>query len=357
LRKFYDPSAPPQVSFGVCFKISKKTKGENKMNDETTAAEKKEQNNTETIKRDNVLSYLKSFGMLNVLNDTEITQFVETATAFQLNPFKREIYCISYETKTGRRLSIITGYEVFLKRAERTGKLSGWNVIAKGEIGKNLTAIVTIYRKDWTQPFVHEVEFAEYNQGNPMWSNKPKTMLKKVAIAQGFRMAFPDEFAGMPHTADELSDDMTGIKAARAIPAQAKPIKEPEATSGEKTGKAETHEPPKKPEATSGEKTGKAETHEPPKKPAAPVTEETASCTGVLKSYFPPKGASRYFAYNLVEIPNIYLSSDSPAVQERMDYYLLEKKKVVIFYDKKENVKNGKTYINRYIKSVEEVKK
>ena len=307
------------------------------MNNETTAAEKKEQNNTETIKRDNVLSYLKSFGMLNVLNDTEITQFVETATAFQLNPFKREIYCIPYATKTGRRLSIITGYEVYLKRAERTGKLSGWNVIAKGEIGKNLTAIVTIYRKDWTQPFVHEVEFAEYNQGNPMWSNKPKTMLKKVAIAQGFRMAFPDEFAGMPHTADELSDDMTGIKAARAIPAQAKPIKEPEATSGEKTGKAETHEPPKK--------------------PAAPVTEETASCTGVLKSYFPPKGASRYFAYNLVEIPNIYLSSDSPAVQERMDYYLLEEKKVVIFYDKKENVKNGKTYINRYIKSVEEVKK
>ena len=30
-------------------------------------------------------------------------------------------------------------------------------------------------------------------------------MTKKVAIAQGFRLCFPDELGGMPYTADELA--------------------------------------------------------------------------------------------------------------------------------------------------------
>ena len=42
-----------------------------------------------------------------------------------------------------------------------------------------------------------------------MWKEKPVTMIKKVAIVQGFRMAFPDEFGGMPYTAEELPDEMT----------------------------------------------------------------------------------------------------------------------------------------------------
>ena len=42
-----------------------------------------------------------------------------------------------------------------------------------------------------------------------MWASKPYTMIKKVAIAQGFRLAFPDEIGGMPYTADELPDEMT----------------------------------------------------------------------------------------------------------------------------------------------------
>ena len=32
----------------------------------------------------------------------------------------------------------------------------------------------------------------------------PNFMLKKVAIAQGFRLAFPDELGGLPYLAEEL---------------------------------------------------------------------------------------------------------------------------------------------------------
>jgi hypothetical protein len=48
---------------------------------------------------------------------------------------------------------------------------------------------------------------SEYNTGKSLWASKPITMLKKVAMAQAFRLAFPDELGGMPYTSDELGTD------------------------------------------------------------------------------------------------------------------------------------------------------
>lgn len=179
---------------------------------------------------DQVLAeYLKAFGLANELTAQERAQFVQVAKAYQLNPFKREIYCLAYGQGEKRRLSLITGYEVYLKRAERDGRLRGWNVTTEGtyEIvtvekelpGRNgpwkkkvriptgdMRAIVTIHRADWALPFQHEVYLDEYAQDNEMWAAKPRTMLKKVAVAQAFRMAFPDEMGGMPYTSDELPE-------------------------------------------------------------------------------------------------------------------------------------------------------
>lgn len=134
-------------------------------------------------------------------------QFVEIAQAYGLNPFKREIYCVGY----GDRTSIITGYEVYIKRAERTGKLNGWGCEIDGKL-PDMTATITIYRKDWDIPFKHTVYFeeaAQYtkdNKLNAIWQKQPRFMLRKVAIAQGFRLCFSDELGGMPYTADELPE-------------------------------------------------------------------------------------------------------------------------------------------------------
>jgi phage recombination protein Bet len=163
---------------------------------------------TETL----LTEYLDSFGISNNLNEKQKNQFLQIAEALQLNPFKREIYCIPYyNKKTGKTtVSIITGYEVYLKRAERTGKLNGWNVDMSGKRADGtFKATITIHRKDWDQPLVHDVYFVEYNQNTHIWKSKPITMLRKVAIAQGFRLAFPDELGGMPYTPDELPDEMT----------------------------------------------------------------------------------------------------------------------------------------------------
>lgn len=152
------------------------------------------------------LEYLESMG--NKLPKKQQTQFLELSTAFQLNPFKREIYAVGY----GENWNIITGYEVYLKRAERCGNLDGWNCEVVGS-GESMKATVTIHRKDWSHPFTHTVLFSECAQKtkdgklNSIWNKMPSFMLKKVAIAQGFRMCFPDEFSGMPYIADEMPNE------------------------------------------------------------------------------------------------------------------------------------------------------
>lgn len=170
----------------------------------------------EKITKEKIIQYLDAFGMSTGLTEQEQSQFIEIAIAYQLNPFKREIYCIPFMTSVKeddkwvkkKKLSIITGYEVYIKRAERLKVLDGWNVKTFGKI-PDLKAVITIHRKDWSHPFEHEVWFREYNLENKIWQNKPVTMIKKVAVAQGFRMAFPDEFGGMPYTNDEMPDNMT----------------------------------------------------------------------------------------------------------------------------------------------------
>jgi hypothetical protein len=94
--------------------------------------------------------YLTAMGLAKDLKESEKSQFLEIAQAYGLNPFKREIYV----TKYGDNFSIIVGFETYLKRAERSGLLQGWNVTTSGKIQDNsLKATITIYRKDWAHPF------------------------------------------------------------------------------------------------------------------------------------------------------------------------------------------------------------
>jgi len=131
----------------------------------------------------------------------DAVKFLNICKAYGFNPFKREIYLIPY----GNQANIIVGYEVYLKRAERSGKLAGWRVWTEGSLEKgDLKACIEIRRKDWDSPFYHEVYFSEYNQNNTIWKSKPITMIKKVAIAQGFRLCFPEELGGMPYTKEEI---------------------------------------------------------------------------------------------------------------------------------------------------------
>lgn len=155
--------------------------------------------------------YMDSTGLTSSLEPKEKAMFINIAREFGLNPFKREIYCTAYGKGEYRKCAIVTGYEVYIKRAERTGKLDGWHIDVNGKLSdRTLSATITIYRKDWSHEFKHTVYYCECVQtnkdGNPnaVWAKQPIFMTKKVAAAQGFRMCFSDEFGGMPYTNDEL---------------------------------------------------------------------------------------------------------------------------------------------------------
>ncbi len=160
--------------------------------------------------------HLENLGLLKDLTTGEKNSYLQIAKAFNLNPFKREIHVSKYNGQ----MSIITGYEVYIKRAERTGQLDGWSVETKGSVeGKDLCAVVTIHRKDRSHPFTWEAEYSEYVQTTKegavtkFWK-KAKTMIKKVAISQGFRLCFSDELGGMPYTSDEMeqvTEDVTAV--------------------------------------------------------------------------------------------------------------------------------------------------
>lgn len=145
--------------------------------------------------------WLTSTGNLQKFTESEKAQFLDICQAYKLNPIKKEVYGVKYKDK----FNLIVGYESYIKRAERSGRLDGWGVEVKGS-GSDMKAVLTIYRKDFTKPFIHEVYLEEYNTHQNLWLTKPRTMLKKVAIAQGFRMCFSEELGGIPYTSEELGD-------------------------------------------------------------------------------------------------------------------------------------------------------
>jgi phage recombination protein Bet len=159
-----------------------------------------------------LIEYLNTFGGTNALLPAEQVQFLNVAKAYGLNPFKREIYATAYGSGENRKCSILIGYEVYLKRAERTGLLDGWEATFNGA-GQSLSCKLTIHRKDWNRPFVHEVYFtesAQYTKSgslNSFWSKMPRTMLRKTAIGQAFRLCFSDELGGMPFGDSEIGEE------------------------------------------------------------------------------------------------------------------------------------------------------
>lgn len=170
------------------------------------------------VQKQTILDYLKAFGLASELTEAEKLQFIEIAQAFKLNPFKREIHVAVFGEGESRRMSIVVGYETYLKRAERTGKLDGWNVSIDGE-GENMVATVEIWRRDWSHSFRHQVYWREAVQkkrdgtSTSFWAKQPRLMLRKVALAQGFRWAFPEDLSGLPYDAAELPDAESAMPA------------------------------------------------------------------------------------------------------------------------------------------------
>lgn len=139
----------------------------------------------------------------------EAVLFMNLCKYQQLNPFLGEAYLVKFGDKPAEQ---ITGKSAFEKRAESHEMYDGYKaglIIARDkeviEVEGSfclktdllLGGWCEVYRKDRKYPVIAKVNFDEYNKGKSTWLTIPKTMIRKVAIVQALREAFPKNLGGL----------------------------------------------------------------------------------------------------------------------------------------------------------------
>jgi phage recombination protein Bet len=135
------------------------------------------------------------FPQLQGVSDLEVAKAIALARKLGLDPLRKEVHFVPF----GGRVQLVISYIEYIKKAERSGKLDGWiTKLGKDEFG--MYAEVEIYRKDWKHPFKWRVYLEEVKKETPNWKTMPLFMLRKTAIAQGFKLAFPEENQELPES-------------------------------------------------------------------------------------------------------------------------------------------------------------
>jgi len=159
-------------------------------------------------------NYIKTFLTHQNLQPHEVEMFRNVAKAQKLDPFKKELHVVAYGEGRYRELSLITGYEVYLRRADLIPVYDFFETeyIGNGVKDPEFRCRITVFRTDRKRPFVHECYYNEFvgrkKDGTitRFWNRMPRFMLKKVTMGQTLRMAFPNDFAGMPYLREEINE-------------------------------------------------------------------------------------------------------------------------------------------------------
>jgi len=132
--------------------------------------------------------------------DSEFKLLLYTANKYQLDPLVKQIWCVKYDKS--KPASIYTGRDGFLSIAHRSGQFDGMESGTK-MVESRLFGWAKVWRKDMTRPFSVEVDEREYKSTNPLWRDKPRTMIQKVAESQALRRAF--DISGL-YSPDEVPE-------------------------------------------------------------------------------------------------------------------------------------------------------
>ena len=179
-----------------------------------------------------IKKYLVS-GDADKVTEQEIVMFMSLCKFQKLNPFLREAYLIKYGNE---KATFVTGKETFTKRAAASPRCIGWEAgiivkTADGKIEQRIGTFVIpeeenllggwakVHRKDWDVPMEQTVSLKEYEgrrrdgKLNKQWETKPATMIRKVALVQALRDAFPEEFEGL-YSPEEMNVDYNDLNTA-----------------------------------------------------------------------------------------------------------------------------------------------
>lgn len=182
---------------------------------------------TISLSTDFIKQYLAG-GNANV-TDSEAMMFLNLCKYQHLNPFLREAYLIKYGNAPA---TMVVGKETFVKRARAQKDFDGFEagliVLDKdGNLVERQGSLRTptdrilggwakVYIKGMRVPYYAAVEWGEYagkdrnGNLNNMWATKGMTMIRKVALSQALREAYPEEMGGLyePEEINSISEEL-----------------------------------------------------------------------------------------------------------------------------------------------------
>ena len=180
-------------------------------------------------------------------SDKDVFSFLAKCRARGLNPLAGDAYMTSYRNRDGSTsTSVIVSKDYFVRTATQQsgfdGMRAGVVVVSKrtGEltyregsiVGKNSECLVggwaEVYDKGRRFPSRAEVSLDEYDQGRSLWKSKPATMIRKVALVQALREAYPGAFGGI-YDRDEMPEPVVPVPDVESPEVKAADVAEAEA--------------------------------------------------------------------------------------------------------------------------------
>jgi phage recombination protein Bet len=151
-------------------------------------------------------------------SDQELFLFVQLCRSQGLDPWRKEAYLIKYDERSPA--SIVVGKDLFTRRAQANPKFAGFKsgiivyrkdpddkdakweeVYVEGSYKRASDRLAggwaEVFLKGYKTPIKVTVSFEEYNRNQAMWNKMPCTMIRKVALVQTLREAFPEELGGL----------------------------------------------------------------------------------------------------------------------------------------------------------------
>jgi phage recombination protein Bet len=147
----------------------------------------------------------------------EVVMFINLCKYQKLNPFLNEAYLIKFK---GAPAQIIVSKEAFMKRAEANDQYDGMEagiiveregqmVDLEGAIklpeDKLIGGWARVFRKDRSLPIKSRISLEEFSKGQSTWKSMPLNMIRKTAIVNAMREAFPASLGAM-YTEEETNE-------------------------------------------------------------------------------------------------------------------------------------------------------
>lgn len=160
-----------------------------------------------------VAKYIVSGGQQ--VDDKEVFRFMAMCQARKLNPLAGDAYMVAYkDRRTGEvKANVIVSKDYYVRTATQQPDYDGYEagvavMTQDGRFIKRDGALVlrneqlmggwaTVYSKERSHPSKSFVSLQEYDQHRSLWKTKPATMIRKVALVQAIREAYPQQFAGV----------------------------------------------------------------------------------------------------------------------------------------------------------------